>query len=121
MPQSARSAAIRPATASVGATSSTAPSARLPGVELPLPPLEPGDVAALLVDASSRPGSDADSAAQLLAVADVVREERQPAEAAVGQRSTHSGASCPGKLGSRQAAASRSSAVVSVSPSPRRR
>ena len=53
----ARSAAIEAATRSVSSTSSTAPSARLPGYELPVLGLEPRDVAALLVDRDQHVGS----------------------------------------------------------------
>ena len=59
------------ATDSVSAESSTSPSASAPGTELPARRLEPGDVAALLVDRDDRRGrrrGSTRSAAQLLPV-----------------------------------------------------
>ena len=55
------------------------------GVRAAVLPLEPGDVAALLVDREQQARQRRRQRAQLVGVADVVREERQPAEAALGE------------------------------------
>ena len=58
---------------------------KVAGVRAAVLPLEPGDVAALLVDREQQARQRSRQRAQLVAVADVVREEGQPAEAALGE------------------------------------
>ena len=80
----ASSPAIAPATSSVSSTSSTAPSARLPGYELPCsassrvtsPPSSSIEISSSGRSARSAPVSSR----ELLGIADVVGEERDPAE-----------------------------------------
>ena len=88
-PTAASSAPIERATRSVSSTSSTTPSARVPGIRRALGPLEPRDVAALLVDRDEEPvgvGAQRGGERRELRAVDHVRgEERDAAEAAVEQ------------------------------------
>ena len=85
-PTPARRAAIAEATSRVRSTSSTTPSARFPGYELPPGRLEPGHVTAFLVEREkdlARAPEAARQRGELLRAPDVVREERDSAEPAV--------------------------------------
>ena len=83
-PAAASSAPSDAATRSVSSTSSTTPSAPLPGYELPVRRLEPGDVAALLVDRDQHVAAlgaqVVGERAELLAALDVPRVEDDAAE-----------------------------------------
>ena len=109
-PTRARSAAIAAATPAVSSTSSTAPSARLPGYELPRA-AEPCHVAALLVERDEDLPGRAEAGGQrgeLRLVADVVREEGDPAEAAFEPAEHPVGRLVAGEARQQAAGASRS-------------
>ena len=85
MPQSARSARD-PACDGFGQRDVVDdPEREVARVRAAVLPLEPGDVAALLVDREQQAGERRRERTELIAVADVVREEGQPAEAAFGE------------------------------------
>ncbi len=91
-PTAASSAPIDAATRSVSSTSSTTPSAPLPGYELPGRRFEPRDVAPLLVDRDDDVGSlrveVARELRELLAALDVPGVQHHPAEA-FGEATAH--------------------------------
>ena len=101
-------------------TSSTAPSARLPGYELPVRGLEPGDVAALLVDRDQRLGPlGADRGASAPRAARgraTLRANRTtPPSPPASSRRTQSGGASPAKPG-QEAGATRAARARPLTP-----
>jgi hypothetical protein len=127
MPSAARSAPIAACTRSVSVTSSTAPSAALPGYGLPVPYQTRVTSPPSSSVATSRSGATARSVAARSASASgpaamFGAKSVTPASPRCRASRSHRGATVPGNGGMRMASTSRSSAVSpAVNPSPPRR